>query len=521
MGLLSFKRSRKQGPTPQPIEPSPPVVHKLDYSHLSKATETSLMDDIMSELDSPLVKKKQFTPLVKFDQQLPSPPKSPPAKVSPRPLIANPPALHSDDDSESDENHPLGQRHSAPLVNKHLLLRMKERHRQEVTKKIEPSPSMSALDKPRFAKRPHGQLARSASAMTNLVPIQMPEINHLPKHPPLASSPMFIRNSFSHFPAHNLPVKEESVGAKKLQINRSVSAYPIFQQPIQSQQENRPLESKQQEMIRQILEIKQQETKQQNIKQQEIRHEQRHQEIRHEQRQQEMMQQEMRQREEELRMKLELQEIKRQQELQVQHEMQKQQQQIIAQQQQQLQQLQQQQQILIGQQQYQQQQQQQQLLLQQQQIQKLQQQSIEARTKPKMRPLYDRKHCHHKCKEHVSPVKPEEKVEIPSKLGSDSAKSSASTVILEEEKLPMKLKRELEDMKLGRSMYSVPDLSSLSKKSETKRTKKVVEPKIQAPPVYLYYFKDCHHNKENCNRFPKKHSPHCHRFIKEEGIVGV
>ncbi|KAI9273630.1 hypothetical protein BY458DRAFT_158299 [Sporodiniella umbellata] len=522
MGLLNFKRSRKQGPTPSPPTESGVTnssllyAHKLDYSPIMKENDTSLMDDIMNELDSPLAKEKPFTPLIKFDSPAPPAPKSPlPAKTSPRPLVANPP-LHSDDDSESDEGHPLKQRLSAPKVNKQLLLRMKERHRQEVTKKIEPSLSMPALDKPRFYKAPQNPIARSTSAMTSLVPLHRPEMVPKPKQPTLASSPTFIRNSFSHFPQqHHLMAKEDWVPSKKLQINRSVSAYPIFQRPIQSPPENRPLEARQSPEIR--ADIKQ-----------EIRQETFHELRQLEIRQQEVMQQEIRQREDEMRHKLEIQELKRQQELQVQHDMQKQQQQIITQQQQQLQQLHHQQHILIGQQQYQQQQQQQQLLLQQQQIQKLQQASLEARTKPRTRPLYDRKHCHHhhthhRCKEHAATTTtavkppPEEKLEIPhTKQRTHSVRSSTKTIISEEEiKLPIKLQRELENMKMGRSIYSVPDLSSLAKETETKRTKKTVEPSFQIPPVFFYYFKDCHH-KGNCQRSPKKHSPHCHLFNKEE-----
>ena len=140
------------------------------------------------------------------------------------------------------------------------------------------------------------------------------------RHPPLPSSPSFIRQSFVQSPVHTLPVtteedekKQVSTGSKKFQINRSVSAYPSFPQAMQEQQQ----------IIRQ-------------------------------------------QQQEEMKLKIELQEIKRQQELQFQQEIQRRQQQVIVQQQQQLQQLQQQQQLMIQQQQLQQQQQQQQILLQQQ-----------------------------------------------------------------------------------------------------------------------------------------------------------
>lgn len=411
---------------------------------------------------------------------------------------------------------------------------------------------------------------------------------------PLASAPAFIRNSFSQLPVRTLSVtteeKEEAVDSKKFQINRSVSAYPI----------SPPTPSTQ-------------------------------------------VQQELKRHEEEMKLKLEIQEMKRHQELQIQHEVQKQQQQIIAQQQQQLQQLQHQQQLFIKQQQYQQQQQQQQLLLQQQQIQKLQQQSslevgkvaataaTTAKPKSTYHSLYERGSSSniHKCKQHdyhhhnsnhpccnnnssdedhsskataishmVSPMplafemmkqqqpqKPQQEENEKNKDNNQppsvnteasikSIRSSASIFVLKEEenkeesglktriKLPIKLKRELENMQMGRSVYSLPDLSILSKETEEhdvhwdsievpKRTKKVEEPVAKemmtaanTPPVYLYYLNDCHrnhnrhhhhhnHSKDHCHKdhvchkkYAKKHSHHCPRStskytLVEESVVGV
>ncbi|KAG0747559.1 hypothetical protein G6F57_001697 [Rhizopus arrhizus] len=658
MGLLGFKKSsRKQGPKPSPPHPiesshTPFLLHQLDHSSpaIPKPSETSLMDDIMKELDnssfskqnldanrSP-IKRKQFTPLLNFDQpttvptlaatsstplvsyDIPiSPPISPPTTteprtVSPKPLIpsTNRQLLHSDDESESDEEQVSKQRYSVPLVNRYLMNRMRERHRQEVRKSVSsigqeipsslastsatiPEKQRTVIQSHSFTtahnaprKRQQGQLVRSASAITNLVPIQtQSSTSTLSRHLPLASAPTFNRNSFSHLPVQTLSVtteeKEEAVDSKKFQINRSASAYPI----------SPPTPSIQ-------------------------------------------VQQELKRHEEEMKLKLELQEMKRHQELQIQHEVQKQQQQIIAQQQQQLQQLQHQQQLFIQQQQYQQQQQQQQLLLQQQQIQKLQQQSsleaikvattaaTTAKPKSTYHSLYDRSSSSniHKCKQHdyhhhssnhqycnnnnsdedhtnkataishmVSPVplpfemmkqqqpqKPQQEENEKNKDNNQppsvnteasikSIRSSASILGLKEEenkeesepkkriKLPIKLKRELENMQLGRSAYSLPDLSILSKEAEEydvhwdsievpKRIKKVEEPVAKemmatanTPPVYLYYLNDCHRNhnrhhhhhnhpKDHCHKehvcqkkYAKKHSHHCPRSTSKTDLT--
>ncbi|KAG0742194.1 hypothetical protein G6F23_006997 [Rhizopus arrhizus] len=588
MGLLNFKKSsRKQGSKSSPSHPkksnhvsSTPLLQQFDYPSpaISRPSESSLMDDIMKELNtepsspvqpshppSPVkhssMSRKPAVPLLQFNPTssttLPHDNLSEPRTPSPRLLVSvsSHQLLHSSDDSESDteESQTSNQRHSMPVMNKQLMNRMKERHRLEVRKTmspltqegLSPSPSMPTLfsEKPRTLvqsqsftsaynitpqRRPQSQLVRSASTMANIMQIQtQPEVGLLKRHAPLVTSPSYIRNSFSQLPIRPLPstVEEEEVGESnvKYQINRSVSAYSGF--PGQNQQELKRLQ-------------------------------------------------------EEFKCQQELQEIKRQQELQLQQEVQRQQQQIIVQQQQQLQQLQHQQQLLIQQQQYQQQQQQQQLLLQQQQIQKLHQSSLEmvkvvasqSKTAQGGRPLYERsshagthsrrkKHphgseCHggdHTCSgsshhekrvvmPHVVsslPLTPElikqqhqrqqddMDDELPLspttiKLSSRSARSSTSTLILKEDeeeekkeekkmKLPMKLKRELENMQLGRSVYSVPDLSVLLRESEDddcswdsieipKRTKKVAEPIMKEatiattplPSLYLYYLNDCH-----------------------------
>ncbi|CEG72325.1 hypothetical protein RMATCC62417_07906 [Rhizopus microsporus] len=687
MGLLNFKKSsRKQGQKPSPANPvtepdrASILLHEFNYSSptiIPKPSETSLMDDIMQELaassfttpndssrptspvrSSPPTPRPLRAPLLQFDQapQSPSSTNSPTTPndntpvvptihavtsasetrvVPPRPLISftNQPNVHSDDDdSDSDSEvqqrpqvqpHPvLRQRHSAPLSNKTLMTRMKERHRQEVRKTLASfkqegicsSPSMPVMlsEKPRTLvqsqsfiipsnnspfppMQPQGRLVRSTSVLTNMMPIQtQSDITVLTRHPPLPSSPSFIRQSFVQSPVHTLPVTTEedeeeqvSAGSKKFQINRSVSAYPSFPQAMQEQQQ----------IIRQ-------------------------------------------QQQEEMKLKIELQEIKRQQELQFQQEIQRRQQQVIVQQQQQLQQLQQQQQLMIQQQQFQQQQQQQQILLQQQQIHKLQQSSLEMakaaataaaaaaastashKSKPAHRPLYERSSGTHKHKQnghdahhhnhhhhhdhhcshnnsnspnnklvvmpHVVPSSPftpefvkyqnehnddeedvydEESLLSPTTVKvNKSARSSTSTLILKEEpnepmednektsfKLPIKLKRELEDMQLSRSIYSVPNLSSLltdvqpschralgvmdafgtkcAIKKETKIAKETTAMATGAP-VYLYYLNDCHHNhhahhchKEHHKKVHKKHH-HCHRSsskytLVEGGAVGA
>ncbi|CEI99253.1 hypothetical protein RMCBS344292_13345 [Rhizopus microsporus] len=684
MGLLNFKKSsRKQGQKSSPANPvtepdRASILHEFNYSSptiIPKPLETSLMDDIMQELaassfttlndscrpTSPVrssspAPRPLRTPLLQFDQapQSPSSANSPttpndnapvvptntaviPASetkvVPPRPLISftNQPNIHSDDDdSDSDSEvqqrtqvqpHPvLRQRPSTLLSNKTLMNRMKERHRQEVRKTlasfkqegISPSPSLPVMfseklrtlvqsqsfiipsnNSPFPSIQPQGRLVRSTSVLTNMMPIQtQSDITVLTRHPPLPSSPSFIRQSFVQSPVHTLPVtteedekKQVSTGSKKFQINRSVSAYPSFPQAMQEQQQ----------IIRQ-------------------------------------------QQQEEMKLKIELQEIKRQQELQFQQEIQRRQQQVIVQQQQQLQQLQQQQQLMIQQQQLQQQQQQQQILLQQQQIHKLQQSSLEMakaaataaaaaaastanhKSKPAHRPLYERSNGTHKHKQnchdahhhnhhhdhhcghnnsnspnnksvvipHVVPSSPftpefvkyqneqnddeedmydEESLLSPTTVKvNKSARSSTSTLILKEEpnehmednektsfKLPIKLKRELEDMQLSRSIYSVPNLSSLltdvqpgchrvlgvmntfgtkcAIKKETKTAKETTAMTTGAP-VYLYYLNDCHHNhhahhchKEHHKKVHKKHH-HCHRSsskytLVEGGAVGA
>ncbi|KAG1641830.1 hypothetical protein G6F44_005444 [Rhizopus delemar] len=602
MGLLNFKKSsRKQGSRSSPSHPkeshhvsSTPLLQPLNYSSpaLSKPSESSLMDDIMKELNpepsspvppshppSPVkhssMSRKPTVPLLQFNPTVPAQDNlSEPRTPSPRLLVSvsNHQLLHSSDDSESDteESQASNQRHSMPVMNKQLMNRMKERHRLEVRKTMSPltqeglssSPSMPTLfsEKPRTLvqsqsftsaynitpqRRPQSQLIRSASTMANIMPIQtQPDVGLLKRHAPLVTSPSYVRHSFSQLPLRPLPstVEEEEVGESKAkyQIHRSISAYSML--PGQNQQELKRLQ-------------------------------------------------------EEFKCQQELQEIKRQQELQLQQEVQRQQQQIIVQQQQQLQQLQHQQQLqqlqhqqqlLIQQQQFQQQQQQQQLLLQQQQIQKLHQSSLEmvkvvasqSKTVQGGRPLYERsshpttqsrrkKHSHgsechsgdHTCSGHhekrvvmphvVSslPLTPElikqqhqrqqddMEDELPLspttiKLSSRSARSSTSTLIVKEEeeeekkeekkmKLPMKLKRELENMQLGRSIYSVPDLSVLLRESEDddcswdsieipKRTKKVPEPIMKEaitplPSLYLYYLNDCHRN----HRHSKEHA--CHK----------
>lgn len=258
------KSSRKQGQKSSPAnlvtEPDRAsiLLHEFNYSSptiIPKPSETSLMDDIMQELatssfitpndssrptspvrSSPPTPRPLSTPLLQFDQapQSPSSTNSPttpndntlvaptiPAVTSasetrvvpPRPLISftNQPNIHSDDDdSDSDSEvqqrpqvqpHPvLRQRYSAPLSNKTLMTRMKERHRQEVRKTmaslkqegISSSPSMPVMasEKPRTlvqsqsfimpsnnspfpSIQPQGRLVRSTSVLTNMMPIQV------------------------------------------------------------------------------------------------------------------------------------------------------------------------------------------------------------------------------------------------------------------------------------------------------------------------------------------------------------
>ncbi|EIE86455.1 hypothetical protein RO3G_11166 [Rhizopus delemar RA 99-880] len=410
-------------------------------------------------------------------------------------------------------------------------------------------------------RRPQSQLIRSASTMANIMPIQtQPDVGLLKRHAPLVTSPSYVRHSFSQLPLRPLPstVEEEEVGESKAkyQIHRSISAYSML--PGQNQQELKRLQE----------EFKCQQELQEIKRQQELQ-----------------LQQEVQRQQQQII-------VQQQQQLQ---QLQHQQQLLI--QQQQFQQQQQQQQLLLQQQQIQK--------LHQSSLEMVKVVASQSKTVQGGRPLYERsshpttqsrrkKHSHgsechsgdHTCSGHhekrvvmphvVSslPLTPElikqqhqrqqddMEDELPLspttiKLSSRSARSSTSTLIVKEEeeeekkeekkmKLPMKLKRELENMQLGRSIYSVPDLSVLLRESEDddcswdsieipKRTKKVPEPIMKEaitplPSLYLYYLNDCHrnhrHSKEHAchKKYSKKHP--CQRSssrytLVENSVIGA
>ncbi|RCI04971.1 hypothetical protein CU098_008406, partial [Rhizopus stolonifer] len=475
------KYEEKQSPPLSPLTP-------LDYSPpvIADPSESSLMEDIMKELSdsTPLPPPSPVKKSFQLDK--------PPIRTDPSPVQL-----------DSKAPHPLeevsDQRHSAP-VNKQWMSRMKERHRLEARKTVNlvqdgmsSSPSMPIMlsEKSRpiiqsqsftvynnsQRRRPQSQMARPISTANPLMP-QTPTDGFFPRHLPLASSPSYMRTTFPQLSNRPLPTTTEEVVKEGIQRSVSYSGLPV-----------------------------------QNVN-------------------------DLKQWQEELKAQ---QEIQRQQEIQLQQELSRQQQQIIVQQQQQLQQLQHQQQLLIQQQQYQQQQQQQQLLLQQQQIQKLQQQSLEVKASRSktVRPLYERgqvrkkKECGDDChkahlhspvkashtqrsarsststlisREDTKPLMPKEDLESPKEELKSPLVKEESPMTKEDKRLelPIKLKRELENMQIRRSSYSVPDLSVLSKEDEVlKRTKKVAE------PVYLF-ISDCHYHQQHQKR-TKKEDVHLER----------